>query len=50
MGDDEEHQKKLARLAQLRQKVENEEALSEEEERELEEMAKDPDMPVTAAE
>jgi hypothetical protein len=43
---DEEHEKKLHRLDELKSKVENEEELSEEEEHELEEMAADPSLPV----
>jgi hypothetical protein len=47
---DEEHEKELKRLEELKSKVENEDELSEEEEHELEEMAADPDLPVHVAE
>jgi hypothetical protein len=49
MADDEEHEKKLARLKELKRKVESEQDLTEEEESELEEMASDPSLPVEVA-
>jgi len=44
-----EHDKKLARLEELKRKVEADEDLSEEEEHELEEMAADSTLPVHVA-
>jgi hypothetical protein len=49
MPDDDEHAQKLARLEELKRKVEADEDLSEEEERELQEMVADSSMPVQVA-